>query len=221
MKINPKIVQVPPLYLQVYDGIREEILTGRIEANGQINEVQLAKQLNVSRGPIREAVGKLEQEGLLIRKNKSLYVYKTSKEDLQEIYACRIALESLAVKLTTKNLSEDAIAELNEVFREKERLLKVQSVENISDRFTKECSKFHEIILRESGNERLYQQTNQLRNLTRFYRNSKLRIAEIRKNMYEQHLGIFEAMKAGKGEEAAILMKEHMESDLTFLLENF
>ncbi|ARD48870.1 hypothetical protein SporoP37_12345 [Sporosarcina sp. P37] len=216
-----QIVQAPPLYLQIYEAIREDILTGAIEADEQIVEAQLAKKLNVSRGPIREAVGKLELEGLLLRKNGTLFVYKTSKEDLKQIYQCRIALESLAVKLLISNLNEEIHQELQELFLQKERFINELGNPDESDDFNRMCTAFHDIILNESKNERLYQQTNQLRNLTRFYKSSKLRDAERRVVIHNQHFEIYNAIKDQDSDRASNLMQEHMEDDLEYLLKNF
>ncbi|PIC69329.1 hypothetical protein CSV77_14250 [Sporosarcina sp. P16b] len=215
-----QIVQAPPLYLQIYEAIREDILTGAIKADEQIIEAQLAKKLKVSRGPIREAVGKLELEGLLLRKNGTLFVYKTSKEDLKQIYQCRIVLESLAVRLLITNWTEEVHQELQELFLEKEKFINELENPNESEDFNRMCSAFHDIILIGSKNERLYQQTNHLRNLTRFYKSSKLRDARRRVIIHKQHFEIYNAMKDQDADRASILMQEHMEDDLEYLLNN-
>lgn len=216
-----EIVQSKPLYIQVYEMIRELILTGEILPDEQINEVRLARDLEVSRGPIREAIRQLEKEGLLVRKNNSLYVYKTSKEDLQHIYEVRTSLESLAVSISTENLTDEVIAKFHEVFIEKEKLLKEDALKDISMPFSIECTKFHNLILENCGNPRLTQQINHLRSLTRFYMNSKLRKSDRREQTYYEHKAVFEAMLHGDVKEASELMKYHMKNDLVYLVNWF
>jgi DNA-binding GntR family transcriptional regulator len=215
------LIQAQPLYEQVYKVVRDAILTGKIKSDEQINEVKLAKDIDVSRGPVREAVRKLEQEGLLVRKKNSLYVYKTSKEDLTYIYQCRKVLESFAVRLATENLSEEIAQELTRIINTKEKVLNDNHVDTISEEFTKQCILFHDAILKASGNPRLIQQVNQLRSLTRFYRNSKLRLSERRGIIFKEHLHIFRFIQEGNSKRASTLMEEHLENDLCFLLKHF
>jgi DNA-binding GntR family transcriptional regulator len=194
---------------------------GHILPDEKINEVQLAKELKVSRGPIREAVRQLEKEALLVRKNNAVYVYKTSKEDLKHIYQVRTVLESLAVTLTTENLNENMVEQFRHIFSEKESILQDAGLEDISQAFSFECSKFHDLIFQGSRNPRLIEQANQLRNLTRFYMNTKLRIAERRNTIFQEHQAIFTAINNRDANKAYELMKDHMENDLAYLLEHF
>lgn len=212
-----------PLYIQAYNEIRKIILDGRISSEEPINEVKLANHLGVSRGPIREAVRQLEKEGIITRKNNALYVYKTSKEDLINIYQVRTSLEKLAVSLLINNMTQEIEDEFESIFSRKEQFIKQDSLqehEDISKLFSIECSNFHELILENTGNPRLYEQINHLRSLTRFYMNTKLRSENRRKQIFNEHLRIYESIKERDSSNAVLLMEEHMNEDLKYLLKN-
>src|SRR6478672_4759173 len=101
------------LWQRVYDHLRTEIRAGRLEPGAELAEVALAEQLGVSRGPIREAIGRLASEGLLtVRPRRGAVVSSLSKEEFLELYQVREALELMAVKLAVPRLRPDDITVL-------------------------------------------------------------------------------------------------------------
>ena len=97
---RPAPVENLTLWQRVYDHLRAEILAGRLEPGAELAEVALAEQLGVSRGPIREAIGRLASEGLVtVRPRRGAVVSSLSKEEFLELYQVREALELMAVKL--------------------------------------------------------------------------------------------------------------------------
>src|SRR2546427_2442268 len=93
------------LWQRVYDHLREEILAGRLKPGAELAEVPLSEQLGVSRGPIREALGRLASEGLVtVRPRRGAVVRSLSKEEFLELYQVREALEMMAVKLAVPRL---------------------------------------------------------------------------------------------------------------------
>ena len=102
---RPAPVENLTLWQRVYDHLRAEILAGRLEPGAELAEVALAEQLGVSRGPIREAIGRLASEGLVtVRPRRGAVVSSLSKEEFLELYQVREALELMAVKLAVPRL---------------------------------------------------------------------------------------------------------------------
>src|SRR6476646_10902876 len=101
------------LWQRVYDHLRAEILSGRLGPGAELAEVALAEQLGVSRGPIREAIGRLASEGLVtVRPRRGAVVSSLSKEEFLELYQVREALELMAVKLAVPRLGDEDVAAL-------------------------------------------------------------------------------------------------------------
>ncbi|WP_309105703.1 GntR family transcriptional regulator [Arthrobacter sp.] len=81
----------------IADQLREQIVQGMFRPGEQINESVLASQLNTSRGPVREALQRLCQEGILVsRRNRGVFVLELAIDDIREIYAVREAVETTA-----------------------------------------------------------------------------------------------------------------------------
>ena len=106
------------LWQRVYDHLRTEILEGRLGPGTELAEVALSEQLGVSRGPIREAIGRLAAEGLVnVRPRRGAVVRSLSKEEFLELYQVREALERMAVQLAVPRLADthfEELAALNE-----------------------------------------------------------------------------------------------------------
>jgi DNA-binding GntR family transcriptional regulator len=100
---------------RVYQRLRQAILNGEIPAGGVVSQVQLADQLGVSRTPLREALRLLEQEGLIeARPNRRVRVTPLSVADLEQVYALRISVESLATYISVPRLSAVDLAQLRQ-----------------------------------------------------------------------------------------------------------
>ncbi|WP_174734376.1 GntR family transcriptional regulator [Mesobacillus harenae] len=211
------IIQKPkPLYEQVYEMIRESILNGDTLLEERINEVHIADQLNVSRGPVRESIRMLEQEGLLVRGERNqLFVYKPTVSDLIDIYECREMLESLAARLAAELMTEKEKEAFSEVVERMKQLITSDEV-NL-EAIIKANSDFHDFIVEKSRNLRLKAQLRQLRSLTHFYRSYNVVRGERLSQMLEDHLGIYEAILAGESKKASALMSEHIQCDLAHL----
>lgn len=93
------VLEGRPTAQLIADQLREQIVQGTFRPGQQINESVLAGQLNTSRGPVREALQRLCQEGILVNKrNRGVFVRELTSEDIREIYAVREALESTAAE---------------------------------------------------------------------------------------------------------------------------
>src|SRR5258706_1103397 len=111
---------VPPqrrsLAEDIVDRLREAIYSGQLTPNERLREEVLADFLRVSRGPIREALSQLEREGLVIKEpNKGATVARLSRQDLDEVYSLRLALEQLAIQQAVHHAESHHLAEMQTV----------------------------------------------------------------------------------------------------------
>ena len=134
--------------------IRNKILRGELKQGERIKEADIARELGVSRGPIREALRQLEQEGLVVYSSRrGCTVNKLSASDISELYLLRASLENLAVKLCDGKYQESTINELYKIVDEMEKYSEVEDIINIV-----ECDqRFHEFIVKEAHMKKLYE----------------------------------------------------------------
>lgn len=100
---------------RVFTEIREAILSGKYEEGEELREVNIGKDLGVSRTPVREALRQLELEGLVrVIPNKGAYVTGITSKDIQDIFVIRSYLEGLAAAWACEHISEEQLAELEE-----------------------------------------------------------------------------------------------------------
>lgn len=115
---RPLALEGRPTAQVIADHLRDQIVQGSIRPGQQINESLLAEQLNTSRGPLREALQRLSQEGILIsRRNYGVFVKEVETHDLREIYAVRESIESAAANRLLDS-SPKQISETCEVLKE-------------------------------------------------------------------------------------------------------
>lgn len=145
----------------VADSIREAILSGRLKGGDRLIEDDLAESLNVSRGPIRQAIFRLEQEGLVVHEtHRGATVTQVSIEDAAEIYSLRQALERLAVRSACEKATAEDFAPLEAI------LLLFQSIPraSITRRRVAELDiDFHDALFRAAHHARLYRTWETLR----------------------------------------------------------
>ena len=148
-----------PLRDVVFESLRTAILEGKLKSGQRLMEVQLAEQLGVSRTPIREAIRKLELEGLVIMlPRKGAYVADMSFKDLIDVLEIRASLEGLAASLASGRRRDEDIEGLEKLAREFEESVKSGDIEEV----LKKDVEFHEYIFSLANNKKLYQIINSL-----------------------------------------------------------
>ena len=217
------VVKPRPLYEQVYEAIKQDILNGEFKYEERINEVQISQALNVSRGPVRESVSKLEQEGLLERDSRNyLRVYKPDLQDLTEIYQCRRVLESLAAELAANHITNHELIVLDQLMEKSNKLISIDDTDKkMTIQFLDLNSEFHQIISSASKNIRLINQIGQLKSLTRLYRKFNIHNQERREVAHNQHYGIYTALKQRDSLLVSKRMSEHIKYDMESLIAIF
>jgi DNA-binding GntR family transcriptional regulator len=205
--LSPAPVENLTLWQRVYDHLRAEILSGRLEPGAELAEVALSEQLGVSRGPLREAIGRLASEGLVtVRPRRGAVVRSLSKEEFLELYQVREALEMLAVRLAVPRLGDEDVAVLEGLVA---TMAKHAEREEVAE-FFESNSAFHMRLVEASGNAKLLELYEQLLAQLGRYR---LRSLTLRGNLdrsVAEHAAILRAAKRGDADRAAHLMSEHI-----------
>lgn len=131
------------LSTRVYNALREDILNGVYKPGDSLIEVKIAKQLNVSRTPVREAIRQLELEGLVNSiPNRGVTVNGISIKDIKDIYEIRRVLEGMAAKWAVEKITDEEISRLQEVYE----LMEFYTMKKDVNQISKLNTSFHEII---------------------------------------------------------------------------
>lgn len=139
--------------------IRKMILNGNLKAGERINQAQLADKLNISRGPIREALRLLQNEGLIKHEtNKGTFVSTLSKQDAYEIYTLRALLESEAAQLAVSELTKADFDKLEKLLNQFSEAMKEEDLEQQAQYDIE----FHMTIVEASKHQRLINMHRQL-----------------------------------------------------------
>jgi DNA-binding GntR family transcriptional regulator len=196
-----------PLRDVVFNTLRQAILRGEMEPGERLMEIQLAQKLGVSRTPIREAIRKLELEGLVIMiPRKGAEVAHITEKDMKDVLEVRATLEELAVSLACKNVSEEKIAELKAANKAFEASIVSKDVVNIVDADVN----FHDIIYSMTNNARLIQIINNLREQMYRYRLEYVKDARIHSVLINEHNDIIKQLEERNVEHAKEVVHQHI-----------
>jgi len=195
------------LWERVHEHLREEILANRLPPGSVLGEVALAESLGVSRGPIREALGRLAAEGLVtVRPRRGAVVSALTAREFLEAYRVREALEALGIGLAVPRLTREEFGRLQELVDEQARHVERGNV----DAFFQANAAFHELIVDGSGNETLKEMYRQLVSHMGRYRMRSLALRGSLRRSVIEHRAILRAVKAGDADKAVHLLSEHI-----------
>lgn len=192
---------------QVYEHMRAEILAGRYKPAETLNEVAVAEEMGVSRGPVREAFGRLRAEGLIeIRPHRGAVVSELSQDEFLDAYQMREALEVFAMELAVPKLTPETIEALVEAFNSMERTADTEDIVA----FFEANDRFHRLLVYAAENV----------HLTRFYDNLTAQMGRYRhvsvglrgdlRQSISEHRHILDAVLAGRVDEATELARAHV-----------
>lgn len=206
-----------PLRDVVFNTLREAILKGELAPGERLMEIQLAERLGVSRTPIREAIRKLELEGLVLMiPRKGAEVAKISEKSLRDVLEVRRSLEELAIELACQRMSEEEIRQLDET--QKAFVEAIDSGDAMRIAETDEA--YHTIIYQGTGNIRLVQILNNLREQMYRYRLEYIKDADKRQVLLLEHEHILKALRLHHVQEAKVAMREHIDNQEITVLKN-
>lgn len=211
---EPVRKQLVPVHEQVYRLLREAIVNGRLEPGERLVESRIAAELDVSRAPVREALRKLERDGLVDRPARGgLRVARLSPAQMAELYACRAALERLAAQEAARGIaagkpqSERAVEFAEEALRLE---FAAYSSGAPLPELVAATGRFHDAIVLASGNQYLLHLMSNLRDRIVQARNTSLSIPGNPSRFHEHHRKILDAIRAGDARLAGEYMEEHV-----------
>ena len=199
----------------VYSRLEEEILSGELKRGEPLVELSLAKRLDVSRTPIRGALHRLSEEGLVeLSPNRGATVLGINVDDLIDIYRLRERLEGLASSLAAQRITEEEIEKLTEAVDLAEFYMTKKDTEH-----TKELDTvFHSIIYKASGSRFLARTLSELHRKIKSYRKLSLSVPGRPEKTEGEHREILEAIKKGDSEMADRLTSLHVRRALENML---
>ena len=208
-------LSIPPLEANVslkdrtYSALKDAICRMNIyapDAQLKLDERQLSLQLGISRTPLREALARLEQEGMVdIIPRRGIMIVRKTKKEILEIIVVLAALESMAARLATENASADDIGSL----RSMSAGFKSGATDARIDEYSERNIEFHQAILRISGCDLLVETADQLFLHVRGIRAQTIGEGDRATRSVIDHMQIIEAIEARDTELAEKLVREH------------
>ena len=207
-----------PLRDVVFNTLRQAILKGELKPGERLMEIQLANKLGVSRTPVREAIRKLELEGLVLMiPRKGAEVAEITRQDMEDVLEVRTALEELAVKDACDHITDAQLSELKKASNEfKKALLEGKDLVTCADA----DMHFHDVILSATNNRRLIQMLNNLSEQMYRYRMEYLKDERTHKTLIEEHDAIRRALKKHDKVKAGAAIRVHIDNQKRSILES-
>lgn len=198
-----------PLRDVVFNTLRRAILTGQLKPGERLMEVHLASRLGVSRTPIREAIRKLELEGLVIMiPRRGAEVARITEKSLKDVLEVRRALDALSVELACDRITQEDIIRLLEACRAFERAVREGDASVIASADVA----LHDIIVEATGNVRLQQLVNNLSEQMYRFRFVYIKEESQHDNLIAEHREIYESIVSRDKERAAAAARLHIDN---------
>ncbi|MBM4324110.1 MAG: GntR family transcriptional regulator [Deltaproteobacteria bacterium] len=200
---NPKTIR-----RKVYDYLREKLLSGEVAPHEHLIEAKIAQEIGTSRTPVREALHNLEMEGLIKSIPRVGYVVKPiSEQEVEEICEIRAVIEMLGARWAVAKANQKVIEELEENIR----LSETEVTSEKPKAFVELDARFHEIISKHSGSQRLLELSQTLRRHMLRYRIESIYSVDNVLRAIEGHRGILEAIKNTDLEEVNRAIQSHLQ----------
>lgn len=200
-----------PLREVVFVTLRRQILRGELKPGERLMEISLAKRLGVSRTPIREAIRKLEHEGLVVMiPRRGAHVAEITRQELNDVLEVRLSLEILAIEKAVDRMKEPEIRKLKRAEAEFAELVERDDVDLTE--LGEADEHFHDVIYEGTGNRRLIQILNNLREQMYRFRVEYMKTKNIRQTLVDEHDAIVRAVESHDKEEAVRLTRLHIDN---------
>jgi DNA-binding GntR family transcriptional regulator len=206
-----QVTKMEPLHHQAYLIIKKMILEGDYQPGERVVELKLAQKLGTSRGPVREAIRMLIQDGLIIQNGGLLTILQIHSQDIRHIFMVRQSLESLSAKLAAAHMTETDLNRLETNIEQARKAVEDGDV----DAIIQNDQEFHDIIAQSANN----------RHLLQLYEVIKTKVIFVRlciiKNFYknfinfvDEHQLIYNALKAQDPARSELEMHDHIQKNL-------
>ena len=216
-ELKLEIDEYIPLRDVVFNTLRSAIITGELSPGERLMEIKLANELGVSRTPVREALRKLEREGLVITTaRKGAEVAPINERDLKEVLEVRKSLESLACQLAAQKITPEQVEELSAMNSSIAQAIEENDIEAI----TQLDIDFHEVIYQITENRRLIDILHQLKEHILRYRLQYIKDMKNKKNIVEEHKKIIGALESHNPKASRREIERHIELQEKYILNN-
>lgn len=199
---------------QVFEKLESDIITGFYPRGEILTELKLVEQLGVSRTPIREALRRLEQEGLIADSGKGSVVLGITIEDLMDIMEIRHRVEGLAAFYATKNITEEELKQMRSI----SELQDFYFAKRDLDRLRQMDDQFHKMIYQISGRTVLRDTLQPLHRKTQRYRKQSISDDSRLEASIREHKEIFKAIEAKDANRAEELMTKHISNAKEYMI---
>lgn len=198
-----------PLREVVYITLRKAILKGEFKPGERLMEITLANRLGVSRTPIREAIRKLEHEGLVVMiPRKGAQVAKITRQELNDVLEVRTSLEALAASCACERITAEQLVMLKKAEEHFTSLIDNGDLTALAEADVA----FHDVIYQATANRRLISILNNLREQMYRFRIEYLKEQNVRRSLASEHEAITKAITAHDSKEAMRVVTEHIEN---------
>lgn len=204
-----KMDEFLPLRDVVFNTLRKAILTGELKPGERLMEIHLANRLGVSRTPIREAIRKLELEGLVIMiPRRGAEVAQITEKSLKDVLEVRRALDALCAELACERITQEELQSLKVACEEFARATRTKDATVIAEADVA----MHDIIVKATGNARLIQLINNLSEQMYRYRFEYIKDESRHDNLVEEHRMIYDSIVRKDKEAAAAAARMHIDN---------
>lgn len=206
----PAVTRVP-LSEKAYRSLMESIVSGALPPGTELREQHVAKQMGISATPVREAFKRLSSDGLIeIIPYRGAVVKKLDQREIAEAYACREALEHLAVEQVIEKITQEEIDKLYLMVEEFER------AEGVSE-IARESQQFDDLIYQLAGNRILKNLLEMLKGVISRDRKYSAGSPERRHEICEEHRAIVDALAKRDVEEAKRAVSNHIHNGRKYI----
>lgn len=189
------------------DLIRAAIIDGHLQPRDRLKEEELARELGISRTPVREALLLLQSEGLVVAEpNRGSSVREHSARDLDDLYQLRALLEGFAARRAAVCMTDETLVLLGASSDHFDRIIAGGDLLEL----VQENARFHDLIVRSARSKRLEDMIRRLTELPLVYRSYSFYTPEQRELSAHYHRQIYKALLARDPERSEILIKEHL-----------
>ncbi|BAQ11633.1 putative gntr family transcriptional regulator [Bacillus sp. OxB-1] len=204
-----KSIKTYSLSEQVFDFLKDSIIRGELKPGDRILELEVAKTYNVSQAPVREALSRLKQEGFVVHyPHKGTFVSNLSKKNIDEIYSFRKAIEPLAIERAIKNIKDEDIKKLRNLYQQMLKAGEKNDFEGLNEIDIK----FHNYIYKIADHKLLYEVWESVSSISNriWYLTSQVYFDKL-DEVAQSHLPILEALEERDVDKCIQAFKKHIQ----------